>query len=426
MSENLLPADVYTVINQTIFTEYDKKIVINLYEPIIGPVAVSMYLTFLSDLDKSEFISRDYNHHHLMTILKTSLKDIQIARKSLEAVGLLKTFIKKDESVNEYIYELYSPVTPTEFFNHPVFSVLLLNNIGEMEYKYLLNYYKKLPTNKSGYEEITASMDTTFISTTSEIKEENIRKQNRIGMNLNNLIDFDLIESTLPKGMINSKTFNKRVRELINQLAFIYNLDSFKMSDIIKNVIDEFGNIDKDKLRNLTRKNYEHNNNGSLPTIVYRIQPDYLKTPVGNSSNRAKMIYVFENTKPYDFLRGKNRGIKPTSRDLKLLEHLAVDFALPPGVVNVLVDYAIKVNDGKLNPKYLETIASDWSRKGVKTVPDAMEVASKGHKRVVKAVHEEKPKVQVKAPSWLFEDNKSETMSEEELKELENMFEEFR
>ena len=43
-----------------------------------------------------------------------------------------------------------------------------------------------------------------------------------------------------------------------------------------------------------------------------------------------------------------------------------------------------------------------------------------------KAVHEEKPKVQVKAPSWLFEDNKSETMSEEELKELENMFEEFR
>ena len=138
------------------------------------------------------------------------------------------------------------------------------------------------------------------------------------------------------------------------------------------------------------------------------------------------MIHVFENTKPYDFLKSKNKGIKPTSRDLKLLEHLAVDFDLPPGVINVLVDYALLVNNGKLNSAYLETIAGDWSRRNVKTVEDAMSIAEKGHKKNVKVVKEITKKDVLNVPAWMDKDNKSEEMSEEELAELESMFEEFR
>ena len=107
MKTILLPADVYTVVNQTILTEIDKKILISLYEPIIGPTAVSLFLTLWSDLDKNEIISRDYNHHHLMTILKASnINNILEARTSLEAVGLVKSYIKKNDNVNEYLYEL--------------------------------------------------------------------------------------------------------------------------------------------------------------------------------------------------------------------------------------------------------------------------------------------------------------------------------
>lgn len=427
MKDNLLPADTYTVINQTILTEIDKKTLISLYEPIIGPIAVSLYLTLWSDLDRLELMSLDYNHHHLMTILKSSLDNIVASRKSLEAVGLLKSYIKKNDNINEYLYELYSPISPYEFFNHPILSVLLLNNVGENEYHSLLNYYKKPTISKTDFEEITSSMNDTFKSVTPfEASNESVRRQNKLGVNLTNLIDFDLIISTLPKGLVNSRTFNKKTKELINQLAFIYNIDTLKMSEIIRLIIDEVGLINKDKLREATRKNYEYNHNGSLPTIVYRTQPEHLKTPVGDLSNRGKMIYVFENTKPYDFLRNKNKGVRPSSRDLKLLEHLAVDFELPPGVVNVLVDYAIRVNDGKLNQKYLETIASDWSRKGIKTVTDAMSIAEKGHKRVNKQNTIEMPKVASKAPTWMYQENKSEQMSKEELEELESMFEEFR
>ena len=426
MKNSLLPADTYTIINQTILTEVDKKIIISLYEPIIGPIAVSLYLTLWADLDKLEIMSKDFTHHHLMTILKTKLIDIENARKSLEAVGLLKSYIKRNDNINEYLYELYSPLSASEFLNHLVLSVLLLNNIGENEYNIILNNYKRHTFSKGDYEEITSSMNETFKSVNESVYEENIRSVKKLGVNIESSIDFELLESTLPKGLVTSKTFNKKTRDLINQLAFIYNIDSIKMSEIIRLVIDEYGIINKDKLRISTRKNYEYNNNGSLPTIVYRTQPEYLKSPSGDLSNRGKMIHVFENTKPYDFLKSKNRGIKPTSRDLKLLEHLAVDFDLPPGVINVLVDYALLVNNGKLNSAYLETIAGDWSRRNVKTVEDAMSIAEKGHKKNVKAVKEITKKDVVNVPAWMDKDNKSEKMSEEELAELESMFEEFR
>lgn len=426
MKNSLLPADTYTIINQTILTEVDKKIIISLYEPIIGPIAVSLYLTFWADLDKLEIMSKDFTHHHLMTILKSKLIDIENARKSLEAVGLLKSYIKRNDNINEYLYELYSPLSASEFLNHPVLSVLLLNNIGENEYNILLNSYKKYNFNKSDYEEITSSMNETFKSVNENVFEENIRNTKKLGINIASSIDFELLESTLPKGLVTSKTFNKKTKDLINQLAFIYNIDSVKMSEIIRLVIDEYGIINKDKLRSATRKNYEYNNNGSLPTIVYRTQPEYLKSPSGDLSNRGKMIHVFENTKPYDFLKSRNKGIKPTSRDLKILEHIAVDFDLPPGVVNVLVDYALLVNNGKLNNAYMEAIASTWSRKGIKTVEDAMNLAEKGHKKNVKVVKETKNNVNINVPAWMDKDNKSEEMSEEELKELETMFEEFR
>ena len=90
----LLPADTYTVVNKSIITEEDKNNIFSLYAPIIGPIAISLYFTLLHDIKLNDIISTEYNHHHLMTIMKSSLEDIKLARKTLEGVGLLKTYFK--------------------------------------------------------------------------------------------------------------------------------------------------------------------------------------------------------------------------------------------------------------------------------------------------------------------------------------------
>ena len=154
----ILPADTYTVINKTILTEVDKKILIDFYEPIIGALSTSLYLTLWADLDKKEIMSKNYTHHHLMAILKMNLDMIKVSRSSLEAVGLLKTYIKEG-NINDYVYELYSPMSAAEIFNHPVLNVILYNNLGKNEYETLKSNYNKIKYDLTGYTDISSLMN---------------------------------------------------------------------------------------------------------------------------------------------------------------------------------------------------------------------------------------------------------------------------
>lgn len=419
----LLPADQYMVVNKTVLTEVDRKNVVSLYEPIIGSVSVSLYLTLWRDLDRLEFVSMDYTHHHLMTLLKTNLDTIKIARETLEAVGLLKTYLKRGEN-NHYIYELYSPLSAKEFFNHPIFNVVLYNNIGKYEYDLLKKEYGTFKVDTKEYEDISASFDATF-KISSELGSFDAVGREVLPLNMQDQVDFDMILSSLPKGLVTSRNFNKSVKELINNLAFIYGLDTLKMSEILRLTINEKGSIDKEELRRQTRKYYQYNNHGKLPTLVYRTQPDYLKSPEGDQTKRGRIIEVFENTSPYDFLKSKYKGATPTNRDLKLLETLLIDLSLKPAVVNVLIDYTLKKNNNKLSVSFVETVAGHWKRAGIETASDAMKMAEKENKKYNKEITTPN-KTKTEEPVWFHETLAKEELSVEEKQEMEDILSKYK
>ena len=153
-NNNILPADTYVVINKSIIDTEDRKILTMLYQPVIGPIAIMLYFSLWSDLDKSDIISKEFTHHHLITNMQLSLEEIVTERRKLEAIGLLKTFYK-EENINNYIYQLYSPITASEFFNHPILNVVLYNNTGKKEYEEIKSYFKIPRINTSGYRDIT-------------------------------------------------------------------------------------------------------------------------------------------------------------------------------------------------------------------------------------------------------------------------------
>ena len=201
------------------------------------------------------------------------------------------------------------------------------------------------------------------------------------------------------------------------------------MVELIRTVVSDKGTIDKEQLRISARKYYQYDNNGKLPTLVYRTQPDYLKTPAGDNSPRAQIIYMFENKSPHDFLKMKNGGVNPTSRELKLLEMLLIDMELKPAVVNVLIDYVLKKNQNKLNQAFIETIASQWKRCKVETATEAMELAKKENSKYskkldTKTVNKKSTKDEV--PVWFDQKIEKEEMSADELAELERQLSEFR
>lgn len=428
MNISLLPADNYIVINKSIITSSDLKVLNMLYLPIIGPLAVTLYHTFLEDLDSQSLFSDSLSHSHLVSTLHISLNELVDARHVLEGIGLLKTYLKEG-SVNSYLYELYSPVSSHEFFSHPIFNIVLYNNVGKKEYERLVNCFKLPKINKESYHEITCQFNEVFKSipyTSSDIYIDNIRKYNKLKLSIDSDFDMNFLIENMSKN-IDRKVFTKDLQELIIQLAILYDIDASKMQSILRSCINERGTINREELRKVARNHYQFDHMGLLPTIIEQTQPEYLRKPIGENSKIAKMIYTFETTSPYDFLRSKYKDAEPVKRDVKLLEDLIIDYKLKPGVVNVLIDYVLKTNDNKLTRSLVETIAGQWKRKNIETVEDAMDIARKNHAGInkTKKVNQQVAKSK-ELPVWFDKNISANSASDEERLQIEELLKEYK
>lgn len=424
---SILPADSYVVINKSLLNDNDRLILTMLYQPIIGSVALSLYFTLWSDLNKTEIMSNEYTHHHLMNVMCLKLDEIVSARKKLEAIGLLKTLYKIGQ-VNNYVYELYSPLSASEFFSNPILSSSLLSSVGKKEYQELINYYRVPKINVSEFENITVHFSDIYMMNTKKIEdvtEKGIKSKDKLEVIIDDVIDFDFISSSMPKGILNEKALGGAMRKLINRLAYLYNFDDTVMSGLIKDSINEKGMISESELKK-NCKNYYSFENGSAPKLVYKSKNDINVETKDIKNIKEKLINCFECTTPYDFLKAKYGGSKPTTKDVNLIESLLVDQELNPGVVNVLIDYVLRINDKKLNKNFVEAIASQWKMSNITTVKDAMKQAEKEYRKMNQA--KEKKKItekQEKLPTWYGKDVKKKEMSKEEVKELEDMLSEF-
>ena len=239
-------------------------------------------------------------------------------------------------------------------------------------------------------------------------------------------LNLDNIISLIPEEILNYKAITKDIKEYIQKISFIYNFDEDRMSEIIRNSINMKKNIDKSLLRENARRYYQFENSGRLPSLIYRSQPEYLRKPTGDSSKKAKIIYQFETTSPYDFLCSKYNGIKPSKGEINLLEYLLFDMDLKPGVVNVLIDYVLKINNNKLTKKFIETIAAQWAKSKVETVEAAMKLAEKEYKSRNIYINKNKSRNIETVPTWFNKKISENKASQSEIDEMNKMLSEFK
>ena len=142
MATDLKKYDIYQIKRKGIISDYDQKLVIRLYQPLIGTIATMLYLTLLNEISLGKEVSDNLTHERLLSLMQIKIDDFIEARKKLESIGLLKTFIKenKDQISLTYLYSLNSPKSPKKFFEDPILSNLLLKSLGENEY-YRTQYY---------------------------------------------------------------------------------------------------------------------------------------------------------------------------------------------------------------------------------------------------------------------------------------------
>ena len=397
---SLMPLDTFNVINHSYLNDNDRKLLIMLYEPIVGVVGINLYFNLWTFLDRELVLSETYTHKDLITNMGVTLKEISDAREKLEGLGLLKVYLKEGE-INNYIYELNAPLSASDFFANPLLASVLYTSVGSFNYKKIKEYFKFPKINLKEYTNITESFTDVFESVSMvETDNSEIIKKNYAKVGIESELDIEEIISMIPDLMLNHTKVTESTKELILKLSFVYNFDSNKTIEVIKGSINDKHNIDKEKLKINYRNLYQFENDGKLPSIIFKCQPDYLKKEIKDSSKKSKVIYQFENLSPYRFICMKSKTEKPTKAEINILEMLLVDIGLKPGVVNVLIDYVLKINDNKLTKNFVEAIASQWKRSNIETVEQAMEISKQEFKKKDAYKKEVVSKKEENKPEW--------------------------
>ncbi len=422
MSYNILPADLFIVVNKAILNEQKRKVLIMLYQPIIGSVAVNLYETLWSFLDQMEISSKEMSHYQIVASMQIKLSAFEEAKNKLEAIGLLKTYIKKGE-INHVVYELYSPLPAYEFFNNPLLSVNLLTSLGKEAYERILNYYKLPDFDLATYEDISAKFDDVFKFENNHSTPEyhQIRENKYSKINYKENIDIKNVITMIPNDYLNKQKVNKKTVDILTKLAYVYNYNDLQMVEIIKNSIDSNKNIDIDMVKKNSHSYYKFNNQGQTPFLIDKNQPDHLKMNNSVNNIKNKIITQFENLTPNEYLCLKNNTSKLTNQEIDILQSLLVDLELSPGVVNVLIDYVLKINNHKLTKNYVLTIGSQFKRANIKTVKEAMDFAKENQSKPKQKVSK---KADIK-PEWLDKSIESEETSIEEQERIKELLKGF-
>jgi replication initiation and membrane attachment protein len=302
-----------------------------------------------------------------------NIAQFQDAISLLEGIGLVRTFKKSDDTKSMYIYELILPLTPKRFFNHEVLNTLLYRTLGQMDYE-RTKYYFKLPVlDTSDYQNVSASFDEVFhidlsspiiISKAADFEEES---QNEPSVDYNMALFYEGLEDyRIPRVAI-----TKEVENAIVSLGVVYRIEPLTMRKLVYDVY-EGGQISISDLQERCLRYYEFEHQINLNQVHEKKEIEMNQPSL---SKRDEKIKQLESSSPYQYIQALQKGANPTSRDLALIEKLMTEQKFPSGVVNVIVETVLLLNNGQLPKNHLEYVAGMFARKNVKTVPQAIQEA---------------------------------------------------
>lgn len=371
----LMISDLYTVNATYPLDSIHLKTINLLYQPLIGNQACSLYLTLYSELDQLSLTKAASLHQRLSKLTGFSLIEIKEASLKLEAIGLMAKYVKDDDNKRIYCYSLKSPLTPAKFFNHAILGPLLLKRLGKEEFNRTKLCFKSSAYHLDGFQEVTAKFTDVFDINLMDNNDKVLVEKDYFGIEYGKVdsdYDMELFYQGLADYQIKRSSITKDDQELIKQLGTMYRINALDMLSLVKESIVDDKLIQKELIQKC-RNYYDLKVPETFKEIYHRQSVTYKS----NSSNDAlnQHIHYLESVNPYQLLKDKQGGREPLKRDLQTVESIMTSLYLEPGVMNVLIELTLSQCDNALSRAFMQSRASQWKRKKINTVKEAMDEA---------------------------------------------------
>ncbi len=411
----LRPKDGFEVIKHFQLTSEHLEILNRLFTPLIGLQSIGLYHFMNQFVDNDNHIT--LTHYIFMNELKINLLDFRKHMDYLEAIGLVKTFVKHNEKHTHFVYQLVQPPTAYQFFNDPMLSVFLYSEVEKNRYQSLRSHFEKEYKDLGNYQQTTRKFTEVFSVPKTMVKQDNsyLKKvQNYSGIDLSNeTFDFEMLRQMLNHHFISNEIIDKEARELIIQLATLYGLTVDGMRNIILNSITSNQTLSFEEMRKQARSYYliEHENH--LPKLQLNVNQvnDFNEQ---NQNHTENWLTLLDETSPIDMLASWSDS-EPTQSQKSMIEELIEREKMNFGVINILLQFVMLKEDMKLPKSYIFEIASNWKKKGIENAKQAYDYALKVNKPKSYDVQNKKDRKyhsrekqlisKEKTPKWLEERN---------------------
>jgi replication initiation and membrane attachment protein len=383
----LTPDAKFVMINANVNSMIDDNVLNNLYLPIIGRDALSLYrlLWSLSVNDHNQMVL--HKHYELQSMLNLGIEKIANQRKALEAVNLLGTFVT-EKPTEPLIYALQQPLSAKEFLKTDILSVMLLGKVGDETYKQIVSRLMVPLPDLGPVNNISASLLDVFQVPTNLVKhipgtvnevKQALNNEEASFSNAESLqpaamkFDFNLILQMLTNSYVDQASV-KVAHDLILSEHLLYGIDEVEMVKLIQKATDLNTNrLNQRRLKLLIAQQFEM----QKPPVEHNQQVAGQSSGLEAGLDRAtqQLIKISQATAPAAFLqqlKDQKHGLV-TPGEQRILRNLVNLRVFPNEVINILI-YHILVDEqhSTLNQNLISTIADDWSQKKVQTAQGAI------------------------------------------------------
>ena len=358
--------DTYEIVAISIFHEYDRKILVRLYQPIIGYESTILYFNLWSELEGDLMLTRfEKKHERLISMMQCSIQTVEESLLRLEAIGLVQTYMQQTQEGRRFVYFLRSPKSPKNFYSTDVMDVLLKRALGSYEYDRTRQYFSNAFRLEKEFQEITVPFSEVFhLSDINPTFDSKRRKNDTIidyaqgELVLN--FDFEALQEKLDRYQFSLKVLGTEEKEAIANVGIAYDLS---MVDLCTAILNASKNnhtcIDVAKLRANARSLSELSS-------IKKIEPEKVASPILKTGNKLydKKLALYNEVSPIAFMQLLNKDQPVLDADAYTIAELKKKTPLSDAVINVIIDYTVQQNDYRFPKAYVQKIASSLVRAG--------------------------------------------------------------
>jgi len=366
--ESIQYEDSYLVNLMSILGGADRTTLIMLYQPLCGYGAISLYFNLWAQAEHYKKNSA-FSFEFLTKMMNSTLEEIEDYKNKLEGIGLLKTYL--NEELRVYKYELYAPLTPKEFFTHELLGTLYKQIMPKRSYEKIKSSFEVEASDYDNYTDITHKFNDVYdidfndVSTLQEVIRSGENLANKSSSEIESNFSLSLFLVALNEKKIKKNLITTNFVEILKSMASLYKLDETDLCEILSTSIEGVGNKAMINFDTFRSKCYSYK---KIPTLDTKDSRRYTDKRIG----MAKKIELLKGVEPFEYLKIRQNNEEPSFQNIKLLEDLSIVSKLTNEVINVLIDYVLIKQSGRLPYSYVMKIASSLSNAGIRTAEEAM------------------------------------------------------